>query len=456
MIPAVDSFRALLASHPPYPGRYWIAYSGGLDSHVLLHLCAQARSQFPSIPEFRAIHIHHGLQPQANGWAEHCERTSRTLGIPFSLIAVDARAQAGESPEEAARRARYRAIRDQLSPGETVLTAQHVDDQAETLLLQLIRGAGLAGLAAMPRFARFAPGFLLRPLLGHTREELSRYASEHGLRWVDDPSNTDVGYDRNFMRHRVLPLLAQRWPSVSQSLARSAGHCAEALEQLENLSADLYQTALNGDGRSLSIARLKSYKPADQRLVLRHWLKTSGYRMPAAVVLERIRRELLPAAADRMPRVAWSEGEVRRYRDGLFVLPMLPSVDNSVSIAWDGASNLQLPGSNGELHVEPATPGLGIDAAAWHTGPIRVAFRQGGECCRLPHRAGSHSLKKLFQEAGIPPWLRERAPLVYIGDELAAIGEWWVTERFAASCGTPSVSLRWTRAPMAAAPSGGE
>lgn len=438
----IEQFRAILSSHRR-PPRYWIAFSGGVDSHVLLHLCTRLRAAEPHWPEIRAVHVHHGLRPEAEAWAGHCEKTCHQLLVPFTLLRVDARAAPGESPEEAARRARYKAIGATIGPGDVVLTAQHADDQAETLLLQLVRGAGIAGLAAMPAFAEFPPGFLLRPLLGETRSALKSYADEYGLKWIEDPSNSDTGYDRNFIRHRVLPVLQRRWPSASRALARSAGHCAEALLHLEDLSGDLYHVALNADGRTLNTPRLGAIRPADQRLVLRHWLRRQGFRMPSAAVIERILNEVLPAASDRMPCVTWREGEIRRHRDALFVLPPLPTPHASAIVTWDGASPLILPHETGELHVTPPHVGAAIDAGRWRKGPISVRFRQGGERLRLTGRAGSHPLKKLFQEAGIPTWLRDRAPLVYVGEELAAVADWWVAEPFAATPERPALSLFW-------------
>jgi len=434
----LDGFRARLRANPP---RYWIAYSGGLDSHVLLHLCARLQ-QTQGGPAFTAVHVHHGLQPQANAWAVHCERTCRDLNIPFLLLRVDASGKAGESPEEAARRARYQTILSQLSPGEIVLTAQHRDDQAETLLLALMRGGGLAGLAAMPEYAEFGPGFLMRPLLHHSRQELQTYAQEHDLKWIEDPSNLDLGYDRNFLRHRVMPVLEQRWPGVKKALGRTAGHCAEAQRLLEDLAADLYQSVRLPDGIGLSVERLKSLRESDQRLVLRSWLRDAGYRMPPAVVLERILREVLPAAPDKMPKVAWSEGEVRRYRDGLFALRPRPSFDPAVVIPWDGSSPLELPDGNGSLEISTKI-GAGVDPKRWRGDSITVRYRHGGETCRLKGRSGTHTLKKLFQEAGISPWLRERAPLVCVGEELAVVAGWWVCEPFAAAPGESGITIRW-------------
>jgi len=438
---APANLQAILLRHPA--PRYWIAYSGGLDSHVLLHLCAELR-QTANL-HFRAVHVHHGLQTQADAWSEHCAAICRQLGVDYLGLNIDARAKPGESPEEAARRARYAAIQAHLAEGDIVLTAQHRDDQAETLLLQLLRGAGLAGLAAMPEIAPLEPGFLLRPLLGYAREELRRYALENRLRWIEDPSNQDSAYDRNFLRNDIIPRLERRWPGLKKNLARSAGHCAEAQRQLGELAADLCRSALRPDGASLSVGTLRSFKPADQRLVLREWIRMRGFRMPSQAVVERILQEALPARLDKTPLVGWREGEVRRYRDGLHLLPPLPAFDASWVSGWDGLAPLELPGGNGQLAAIANQP-KGIDAGLWARGPITVRYRQGGERCRLPGRSGSHDIKKLFQEQGVAPWLRERAPLVFINGELAAVAGWWVCEPFAGPPGGNNIGLAWRNA----------
>lgn len=424
------------------PRRAWIGYSGGLDSHVLLHLCArlaQADGRF----QFAALHVHHGLQTAADAWSEHCAAVCAGLGLPFRLMRVDGRPAAGQSPEEAARNARYRAFESLLEEGEALLAAQHADDQAETLLLQLLRGAGLAGLAAMPEAAPLGRGRLLRPLLGWRRQDLQQYAAVYGLRWVEDPSNQETAYDRNFIRHQVLPLLAGRWPGSVAALGRTARHCAEAQAQLQRLAEDLLPLAREGDaaGASLSVACLRQWRAPEQRLVLRHWLKSLGFRAPASAVLQRILAEVLPAAEDRLPCVAWREGEVRRYRGRLYALPPLPPLDSAAVFAWDGRQALELPG-NGRLEAyEEQGPGIRPD---WRGGWWQVRYRQGGERCRLPNRTGSQALKKLFQAAdNIPPWQRQRTPLLYIDGRLAAVGEWWVCEPFAGPREGRNIRLRW-------------
>ncbi|WP_045224124.1 tRNA lysidine(34) synthetase TilS [Methyloterricola oryzae] len=441
MQPNVQSLHAALGACPP-PPRYWVAYSGGLDSHVLLHLCARLRADALGFPPVHAVHVHHGLQRQADDWAVHCDRVCRELSIPLLILHVDARAAPGESPEEAARNARYQAIGQHMAAGDILLTAQHGDDQAETLLLQLLRGAGLAGLAGMPVRSPFPPGALLRPLLHHSRPELLDYARAQGLNWIEDPSNADLSFDRNFIRGQILPLLQKRWPGASRALARSAGHCAEALQQLNALSDDLFHATLGSDGLSLKVPNLAVLTRADQRLVLRRWLRASGFRMPSAAVLERILEEVLPAGADKMPVVAWREGEVRRYRNHLHLLPPQGFFDSTAVLPWTAGDSLKLPGGAGELRITPARPGLGLDARRWALGPVEVRFRRGGERCRLSGRGtASHALKKLFQETAVPPWLRDRAPLVYVAGELAAVADWWVTTE---AEGT-DFSLTWRR-----------
>ncbi len=438
-----DLLRAILARHPPSP-HYWIAYSGGLDSRVLLRLCAGLRGLEPGF-SFTAVHVHHGLQAAAEEWSQRCHETCAEEGVPFRLLRVDARPRPGQSPEEAARAARYRALSTLMAESDALLTAQHQDDQAETLLLQLLRGAGLPGLAAMPERAAFGPGFLLRPLLGCARRELREYAEAHRLDWVEDPSNLDLGYDRNFLRHAVIPLLARRWPAVNATLSRSAQHCAEAQATLCALAQDLCRAALDPERGTLRVDRMRGYSEADQRLVLREWLKAAGFRMPSSRVLEQVVKGALGASPGRSPAVRWSEGEIRCYRDELHLLPVLAPFDPAAVMAWDGISPLRLPDANGEL-MACLTDGPGIAASAWAAGRIEVRYRQGGELCRLAGREGSRDLKKLFQEAGIPPWVRERTPLVYIDGRLAAVGGSWVCQAFAGAQGGRNIALTW-RAP---------
>lgn len=408
----------------------------------------------------------------------------RKMELPLETIRVDARPEKGQSPEEAARLARYRVLREGLDEGEMILTAHHADDQAETLLLQLLRGSGVHGLAGMPERTVFGRGLLVRPLLAFGRAQLLVYATAHGLSWVEDASNADESYDRNFLRRQVMPLLRQRWPAAPEVLARSATHCAEAAKVLDQRAAELLLavqgapattdtfrthageltespaiTALRPRGRTgggeldetgqatsgskgsaLPIVPLHELAESDRRLVLRAWLRNNGFRMPPTRILEKVLHEAIPARPDRTPRVTWSEGEIRRHHDHLYLLEPLPPVPPAWRAPWRGDTPLLLP--DGRMLHAVRDKGPGIAPGFWHPDAIEVRYRQGGERCRLPGRAGTHELKKLLQEAGLPPWERERLPLVYIAGELAAVGDLWVCGAFAGMADGANIRLR--------------
>jgi tRNA(Ile)-lysidine synthase len=435
----------------PVPANIIVAYSGGIDSHVLLHLCAGLKTKLPAM--ISAVHIHHGLHPDAMRWAEHCASNCRALNLPFSMVHVNARPESGQSPEEAARNARYNGIIQQMQTGTLALTAQHQDDQAETLLLQLLRGSGLAGLAAMPDYASLGPGHIARPLLEHTRAELEQYAKSAGLDWIEDPSNTDTAYDRNFLRRQVMPLIKTRWPGASKTLSRSARHCAEAQRFIQHAGHELLAECLHAENAQLSVSRLSQKTPEEQKLILRLWIAEQNQRMPSTATLDRILHEVLTAAPDKNPRVPWSAVEIRRYRDGLLLLPQLPPLDNRAVYSWNGVGILQLA-DNGILVAETERQAIPVDtpcyhyrirADAWNSDRITVSYRHGGERCTLRGRKGSHTLKNLFQETGIAPWLRERIPLIYIDGQLAIVIGIGVTESFELCESTDSafVVIRW-------------
>lgn len=420
----------------PATAPFCVAYSGGLDSHVLLHALHSLRRELGA--ELRAVHVDHRLHPDSHTWARHCEAVCRDLDVPVTVLTVEAAAGPGESPEAAAREARYAALREHLQPGETLLTAHQLDDQAETVLLQLLRGAGPAGLASMAPWRFFGPGSLARPLLAFTREVLDAYAREQGLSWLEDPSNADPHYDRNFLRHEVLPRLAERWPSFAATLGRAARHQAEADELLNELAAVDLQTAALGTDR-LSITALEALSPARQRNLLRRWIRSLGLSVPDHRQLEAIRLEAAGARADAAPRVAWPGGEVRRYRKALYALPEAPSAACSEVYVWEDTSRpLAIPGL-GRVQMEPAETGLAPDALL--QTEVSIRFRHGGEQCRLPGR-GTRPLKDLFQECGIPPWQRGRIPLLYVGDALAAVVGHCICEPFAAPLGQTAVRPR--------------
>lgn len=418
---------------------YQVAYSGGLDSHVLLHALAQLRGELDV--SIGAVHVNHGLQAMAADWGQHCRQVCAALEVPFVLLETNATAARGESPEAAARNARYAALADWLPDSNCLLTAQHQDDQAETLLLQLLRGSGVSGLAAMPRSAALGAGVHLRPLLDVSRDALHGYALAHGLCWVEDPSNADTAFDRNYLRQQVLPVLRQRWPAVSASLSRSAAHCAEAAELLEEL-ADGELQALAGERNTLSLARLLALPPLRQRNAVRHWIRQATAAVPSAAVLARIFNDVIGSRPDSEPCVCWGRFEMRRFREQLFLLPRSQLLQQAEAVNWALGEPLQLPRAGGVLTAEPVT-GNGLRAAAVAAGNVRVDWRRGGERCRPAGRGHHHSLKKLFQEQGIPPWERSRIPLIYIQDQLAAVAGLWVCEPFQAGSAERGFAINW-------------
>jgi tRNA(Ile)-lysidine synthase len=420
----------------------WVAYSGGVDSHALLHALAALRPGLPC--RMAAVHVNHGLQTAAGAWDAHCRAVCAGLGVHYLSLQVDGHAAAGESREAAARAARYAVLREWLPQGHCLLTAQHRDDQAETLLLQLLRGSGVKGLAAMPRRAPFGGGCLLRPLLGCGRDALLDYAVANRLRWVDDPSNQDVSLDRNFLRHQVLPVLVRRWPALSATVSRSARHCAEAALILEDLARGDLDTFVGGTHDTLPVSGLLQLSPARQRNVLRHWLTRKDGTSPSEAVLARIAQDILGSRTDAEACVRWGACELRRYRDRLYLLPQVPRHELPDSLAWRPETALELPQAGGVLSARRGTGG-GIRATALAGAEVRVTWRHGGERCRPSGRRHHRALKKLLQEAGIPPWERGRIPLVYIGAELAAVADLWVCDPFAAGPDEPGFSIHWDR-----------
>lgn len=398
---------------------YLIGFSGGLDSHVLLHLCAVLRSQYPHL-RFRALHVDHGLQAVSAEWPEHCRSVCQELDIPFVSVSLALQPEKGESIEAVARDARYAIFRQHLQTGEILLTAHHQDDQAETLLLHLLRGSGVDGLAAMPEIRPFGAGCLGRPLLPCSRQQLQAYADQWQLACLHDPSNTDTRFDRNFLRQQALPLLKQRWKSINRTLARAARLQGESREMLSQFLLGKLAEVRGKQAGTLSVASLLPLALPMQKGLLREWLREQGFVCPDEKRLLQVVNEVLHARPDAAPVVHWHGCEIHRYRDELYAMAPLSGHDPAQRLVWCN------------IHEPLFLPSLGQSVqpewlAGWHSWlekypqEITVRFRQGGESMLIPYRGGGHSVKHLLQEAGIPPWQRGRLPLVYIGERLVAI-----------------------------------
>jgi len=412
----------------PDPTCYWVALSGGMDSRVLLH-GLHALSPELAIP-IKVIHVNHGLNQDARKWAYFCQEVCERLGIACHVLTIDARPAAGQSPEAWARQLRYQAMEGVLEQGDMLLIAHHQDDQAETLLLQLLRGAGPHGLAAMPRWVEFGPGWLGRPLLDFTRDTLKAYAIAQGLTWIEDPSNRDTRFDRNLLRQAILPLLKQRWPSLSRTLGRAAAWQADAAKLMDDIAEQDLEAARSKQRGALSVEALMRLGNVRRDNVLRLWLRDQGLPVPSARQLEQLCRGVLRAAWDAMPCLRWPGAEIHRYRNDLYAMRPLSAHNSRAVLDWDLSTPLRLVA--GTLQAELAV-GWGLKAALCDHKKITVRFRRGGERCRLLGRPHAHSLKHLFQEAGIPPWQRDRLPLIYLDEELAAVAGLWVCHPFGAA-----------------------
>ena len=429
-----QALRELLAAWPT-PPRYRVAYSGGPDSHALLH--AAVAAALPAVVS--AVHVDHRLQPDSAAWAAHCRQQCRLLGVEIEVCTLEDSHHRGRGPEAAARERRYQVLEQLLQPGEFVLTGHTLDDQAETVLLQCMRGAGPAGLAAMPVIAELGAGRLLRPLLGFQRHDVLDYVHRQALDVLTDPSNSDTGLDRNFLRADIVPRLADRWPAVSRVLSRVATHQAEAAMLLEELAAADLAILSSTPARWLSCAGLMELTRARRHNVVRYWVRVHGHDAPPARVLEQLDTCVIGAQAQRNPMLSWGQVTLRRYRGRLYLVPRLPAVA-AVDRYW------QLPAAMDLEHgVLTATTvhGSGLAASCCAKQPVKVCFRTGGERCRPVGRRHSQTLKRLFQEAGIEPWRRERIPLLFVGEQLAAVAGLWVCEGFEAEAGQAGWQLHW-------------
>ncbi|HEX3844355.1 MAG TPA: tRNA lysidine(34) synthetase TilS [Steroidobacteraceae bacterium] len=425
-----------------------VALSGGVDSTVLLAAIAQMRAdggrEGTREARLRALHVNHGLHPNAKRWSAHCRKLARQLGVPLKVLEVSVARERGASLEEAARVARYRCFAQQLRGGEALLTAHTQDDQLETVLLQLFRGCGLPGIAAMPGVAPLGSGKLARPLLGCSRSELEAWARARDLAWIEDDTNADERFDRNYLRRSVLPAVRQRWPGVGAAVARSARHAAEAQRLLTALAlADLERAS---DGGSLSVKALRLLPPDRRRNVLRLWIASGGHTLPDARRLQEISGPLIDARADAHPRVEWGSERtaqsgsapriiVMRHADRLSIAvrdPMLGSAVPAEPLGWDWreSSRCVLP-DGGALELTPERHGpVDLDALPPR---LAVTWRRGGEKLRVRRGGPRRALKSLLQEAHVPLADRARLPLLMAEGAVIAAADLWIDESVRAS-----------------------
>lgn len=432
-------------ARPSLPPRLTVAFSGGLDSTVLL--AALCRLGLPS--RVRAVHVDHALNARSAEWSAHCSRVAAAFGAEFAGVRVAVDGTSRHGLEAAAREARYRALGELLEAGEWLLTAHHADDQLETLLLRLVRGTGVRGLRGIIAFGPFAAGSLGRPLLQFSREQLRAQAVAWQLEWIEDPSNREPKHDRNYLRLHVLPALVARWPSAAQHAGRLAEHMSEAEQLLDTVAAE--------DARGLAAAWhvpravLAELGAARQRNLLRYLLRESGLPAPSARKIEELRAAVLESRAGSHALVRWPGGEGRVFREALHLgVPLPPS--SAPGLAVRLGSGATWSGPEGLLVFELSHNGDGVPES-WLAEGLTLRFRSGGERIRPRGRRHHYSLKHLFQEGAVVPWMRNRIPLLFRGEALVAIGDLWISADVdAAPASEPRWRVQWSRHPAVHAP----
>ena len=399
-----------------------VGLSGGADSVVLLHLLDKLSARFSW--QISALHVHHGISPNADKWSEFCADLCAGLHISLHIERVDITPLREHGIEAAARKLRHAAFARQSC--DFVAVAHHADDQAETLLLQLLRGAGVRGASAMPLSLPKQPQMsglsdsiaLVRPLLHCSRREILEYASAHQLHWIEDESNADDNYPRNFLRHRVLPLLGERFPAYRDTLTRSARHFAEATMLLDELARQDGAGKISGE--TIAAETLRSLDPARAKNLLRYFLHGIGAPMPQLVQLDDMLNQLCNARQDAAVCVNYSGWQVRRYQGRVYALPAMEDFDRNLMLTWHGETELEWPALHTRLLFQhDHRPG--ISSAKLQLAPVTLRLRQGGETLRSHPNAATRTLKNLLQEQHVTPWYRDRMPLLYCGEKLVCV-----------------------------------
>ncbi|MCL4108950.1 UNVERIFIED_CONTAM: hypothetical protein GTU68_008145 [Idotea baltica] len=407
--------------------RWWVAFSGGPDSTVLLHLIQQWCVANPLLaPPLNAIHVDHGLQAQSVDWRAHCEELCQRWGIPLQ-VGLAAVVPTGLGLEAAARKARYGAFEAHLGAGEVLFMGHHLDDQVETYFLRLLRGSGMQGLSAMPANRGLGEGELCRPLLDIERQQLQAYAGAHQLVSIQDPSNDDIDIDRNYLRKEVLPLLDQRWSAYRQTVARAAEHAASSVALADEYLPIAKTRYSNLGDPGLSVQSLQLGRPHTAMLILRRWLRAGGYEMPDQSLLIEFLRQLREGGGNASPRMECADYALERYQSVVYVLPQFAmqnalSFDSS-SVCTSVSQTTEID-AVGKLSFTESTDGVGLRLDQHDM--LELRWRQGGERCRPVGKPYQQRLKKLFQEHSVPPWWRERVPLLYLDGELLAVGDLWL------------------------------
>ena len=439
----------LILEQNPRVKRWVVAYSGGLDSTVLLHLVATACRELPGLPTVSALHINHQLSPQAVHWQRHCQQQCEQWGLEFSAHRVTVDAQ-GRGIEAAAREQRYRVFNHCLDSEDGLLMGHHQDDQAETFLLRLMRGAGVLGLTAM-RAERVLDGgaLLLRPLLAVSRQQLLDYATRHHLQWIEDESNQSLAFDRNFVRHQLVPLIQQRWPQATKQWVKTAAYLQESQTLLQDLAdMDLQQADGRAEryGVSLDWQAVSALSRGRIANLLRYWCQCQQQPLPDSQQMQQIDQQFFSASALLSSAlVCWGGCELRQFHRRLFLMTSLPAFVKEARLwQWQGCNNIDLGGAGELLLAEGQSGACRIARDKIEDKVLTIRWRQGGERCTPAGRSASQTVKKLLQEYQLETWLRDRVPLIYCDQQLVAVGDLWVCQDYAADNHQEGLSLSWS------------
>ncbi|RDF03176.1 tRNA lysidine(34) synthetase TilS [Aggregatibacter aphrophilus] len=433
----LEQFSQRLQQLAPNQTQFLIGFSGGLDSTALLALFAKLREKQPHF-QLRAIHIHHGLSSNADAWATHCENLCQQFQIPLLIQRVNVNMANGI--EAGARQARYEAIAQHIFPQEWLATAHHLQDQTETFFLALKRGSGLQGLSAMQAQSTVYNVPIFRPLLSFNRQQLLNFVQQQGITWIEDESNADNQYDRNFLRNQILPDLRQRWGHFDSAVQRCTQHCYEQQQLLNELLAEEYQKNVDKTDRTFKVQHFADYSAIKQRALLRLWLQECGVAMPSLVQLEHLISDVIFAKPDTQPQFRLENNIVRRYQHKLFITPIFTDISsNDIEAELD--KPIALPDNLGTLRLQKTLQKM---TALWHDEngniyketlalplegtKVWIRFGYSGKV-KLTPKGVNQDIKKVWQNLNVPPWQRQRIPLIFYDDKLqSAVGFFTVSQ----------------------------
>jgi len=447
-----ESIRCSLKAIPASDA-YFVAFSGGLDSSILLELAHRYLTEFRQ-SNVTAIHVHHGLSDHADHWLTHCEQVCQCLNV--QLIAKRVVLSSNKKGlEEAARTARYTVFEQALPEGAVLLQGHHQNDQAETVLLRLMRGAGVTGIAAIPLTRALNSAFIHRPFLNIPKSTLLQLAQSYDLKWIEDESNESREFDRNFIRHEILPLLESRWSGAVGRLSMSANHCRSSSELEDDLAKIDLNTVLHADFKSaLSIDALSLLSENRQINVVRYWMRLLQMGFPGEKKFCRIWSEVLSARDDAMPVIDWSMGALKRYRNALFLVSKHEQEiqtnfsSEQVIIVDDFDFRQEFAGNLYTLARAKQGGSVKSEVILRVRAPdkdekVTLRFRQGGELFKPVGRAHHRPLKKWLHDCFVPPWLRGSVPLLYYNERLIAVGNYLVADDAQQEFGDCNLSIEW-------------